>query len=486
MSERSAPRSLAPALAASAVLAACAWSCGTTDVAVFSLTQGVREPDGGTIPEASLTEDAAPVPQDQQAFCDGTGPPELLDKTDAGSVVTCPDQLAQREFRYALCTCSSYVSDHQLVTDAFDGSKGAYDAGSAVAGGSMGVNGDLHPSPSGPMHVGGSLWATNSTVITTSSVYVAGELHTQGEMRPATDMAAMADALYVGGDAWMAGGLQTTGSVTINGALHVPQGQPLDVTGTFNHGAMDGQSLVPQPACDCTPEHLVDVAGIVATYAADNDDDALKIKSTDLANVQSDQTVMLGCGRAFYTQIAANQAAIHLMVQGHVALFVQGDISTDDLVIDVPTGSELDLFVSGDVTVRGNFMLGDVSNPARARMYVGGMKVNLASASTIAGNLYAPTATLLLGASAPTTLFGAVFVSQFNGSADLTIHYDESILTPSPTRACATPSSCVLSCDCSGLACNSGTCGPCSQNIDCCAPLVCGPQGTCVAAVTPR
>jgi hypothetical protein len=224
MSERSAPRSLAPALAASAVVAACAWSCGTTDVAVFSLTQGAQGAQGtdGGLPETSLTEDAAPMPQDQQAFCDGTGPPELLDKTDAGSVAACPDQLAQREFRYALCTCSSFGSDSLLFTDAFDGSKGAYDAGSAVAGGSVGVNGDLHP---GPMHVGGSLWASNSTLITTSSVYVAGELHTQGEMRPATDTAVMADALDVEADAWMAGGLQTTGSVTIHGTLHVPAGQ---------------------------------------------------------------------------------------------------------------------------------------------------------------------------------------------------------------------------------------------------------------------
>jgi hypothetical protein len=487
MSERSAPRSLAPALAASAVLAACAWSCGTTDVPVFSLTQGAQGAPGtdGGLPDTSLAEDAAPVPQDQQAFCNGTGPPELLDKTDGGTVVTCPDQLAQREFRYALCTCSSYVSesDSQLFTDAFDGSKGAYDASSAVAGGSVGVNGDLHPS--GPLNIGGSLWASNSTVITTSSVYVAGELHTQGEMRPATDTAVMADALDVEGDAWMAGGLQTTGSVTIKGTLHVPAGQPT-VTGTFNHGATDTQSLMPQPACDCTPEHLVDVAGIVATYAANNDDDNLKIRSDDLENVQTDQTVVLGCGRAFYTHIGASQAAIDLKVQGHVALFVQDYILAGDLIIEVPTGSELDLFVGGNVTVSGNFMLGDVSNPARARMYVGGTIVNLANAATIAGNLYAPQASLTLGASAPTTLFGALFVSQLNASANLFIHYDESILNPSSTRACSTPASCTSSCDCDGLACNSGTCGLCSENIQCCAPLLCGPQGTCVAGVTPR
>ena len=78
-----------------------------------------------------------------------------------------------------------------------------------------------------------------------------------------------------------------------------------------------------------------------------------------------------------------------------------------DFVIDVPTGSELDLFVGGNVTVRGTFPVGDPSNPARARTYVGGSTVNLQGAAELAGNLYAPAATLMLGGTAPTTLFGS-------------------------------------------------------------------------------
>jgi hypothetical protein len=119
-------------------------------------------------------------------------------------------------------------------------------------------------------------------------------------------------------------------------------------------------------------------------------------------------------------------------------------------------------------------------------MYVAGPSVNLSSAATMAGNLYAPNATLVLGASAPTTLYGAIFASAVTASADLRIHYDESILAPASMPACSAPESCAASCDCAGLACNSGTCGQCSENSDCCAPLVCGPAKTCVPDVTPR
>ena len=157
------------------------------------------------------------------------------------------------------------------------------------------------------------------------------------------------------------------------------------------------------------------------------------------------------------TKIAANQATIHLTASGRVALFVAGDLSTADFVVDVPAGSELDLFVGGNVTVRGAFQVGDASNPARARTYVGGSTVNVGAATTLAGNLYAPRAGITLGGSALTTLYGSMFASSLTASAGLTIHYDEAILTPTSTPACASPASCSTACDCAGQACNSGT-----------------------------
>src|ERR1019366_2120338 len=257
-------------------------SCGTTEVPVFlSLASGAGGmlgsdgAAGGAVPDASSPTNVPPSLGTQQEFCDGTGPPVL-------------------------------------VTDAFDGSQGAYDASPATAGGSVGVNGSLHPS--GPMHVNGSLWASNMTTVTTSSVFVAGELHAQGEVRPTADPSIMADALYVQADAWLAGGLQTQGSVTIKGTLHVPKGQPILPGMPFTHGLTDDTPFTVQPACDCEADHLVDIAGVVATYepTVNNDDVALNVPDPEnlLYNIQTDFAMTLKCGRFFLTRIVANQARI--------------------------------------------------------------------------------------------------------------------------------------------------------------------------------
>jgi hypothetical protein len=463
MSARSAPRALTPGLAAAAC--AVAWACGTTDVPVLSLTAGG---DAGADGAPSLP----PALGTRAEYCAGSGPPVLVDSpADGGSITTCPDRLAQGAFRYALCTCGGYVNDHALVTDSFDGSKAPYDAATAGSAGSVGTNGDLHPT--GPMRIGGSLWASDGMDITTAAVEVAGDLHAQGELRPG-------GALDVQGDAWLAGGIQASGDVTVAGTMHVAAG-PIDVAGARNFGTPDMAAFPYAPACDCSPSDFVDVAGIVATYQADNDDAALNIDPTMLENVQTPATISLGCGRVFFTRIGAGQAAIHLTVQQRVAIFVGGDISASDFDIDVPVGSELDLFVKGSVTVRGAFTVGDPSNPARARTYVGGPTINLQSAATLSGNVYAPQATLTLGAAAPATLYGSVFASSLSASSDLTIHYDQAILTPS-TPGCAPPVTCSTCSDCAGQACNSHTCGACVDSTGCCAPLVCGAGGVCVAS----
>ncbi len=458
-------RSAAPAIACASL------ACGTTDIPVLFASPGA---DAGA---DSSRSPSTPSPT-LDAFCAGSGPPVLVDAlADGGPASTCPDQLAQRAFRYALCTCQNYVSDHALVTDAFDGSRGAYAPGVSLAGGSVGVNGDLHPT--GTLEIGGSLWASNATDITTAAVHVAGELHAQGEVRPSS--------LDVGGDAWLAGGLQTTGDVTVKGALHVPAGAPVDVGGARNFGAPVQSSFRIAPACDCDPSELVDVAGVVATYRTRNDDAALHIDPTMLENVQTDFMTPLPCGRIYLTHVSANQASITLTVAAgvRVVLVVDGYISTNDFAVDVAPGGELDLFVAGTIDVRGTFRVGSQSNPARARTYVGGSSVNLQSASTLAGNVYAPHAVLTLGGSAPTTLYGALFLSSLSAAADLSIHYDQAIMTPSSSPACPPPAACTSCNDCGGQACNSFTCGACADGSQCCAPLVCGPQGTCVGVVVP-
>ncbi len=173
-----------------------------------------------------------------------------------------------------------------------------------------------------------------------------------------------------------------------------------------------------------------------------------------------------------------------MTAQGRVAVFIGGDLSTtSDFVVDVPAGSEVDLFVENGVTVGGAFAVGEASNPAAARTYVGNTNtVNLQGAAQLAGNLYCPGAQLVLGSQAPTTLYGSIFAARLTAGADLTIHFDEAILASSSSSGCAPPTTCSTCRDCGGQACNSGTCGGCTESVQCCAPLVCV-SGQCQATI---
>jgi hypothetical protein len=449
------------ALVASALLAIAVAACGTSDIAVLS-----AEVDGGAPPSGDAGSRAA--------YCAGSGAPVLVDDTDAGVVTTCAAQLAQVAFRYALCTCDGYVSDHVLTTDAFDSTQGAYGTTAPLAGGSVGTNGSLNASAA--MNIGGSLWATDSTGLTTNAnITTTGELHAEGEVHAGP-------MLTVGADAWLAGGLQTAGAVTVTGTLRVPTGEPLSIGGQETVGATDGASFHVPAACDCAPEDLVDVAGFVESYRTVNDDAAATIDPTMLENVNTALTATIPCGRIFFTRIGAT-APIHLTIQGRAAIFVGGALSTtSDFVVDVPSGSELDLFIEDGVTVGGAFLAGDPANPAKARTYVGGSDtVDLQGPSQLAGNLYAPYAQLVLGGAAPATLFGSIFAARINAGSDLTIHYDEAILSGGASSGCATPSTCSSCRDCGGQSCNSGTCGGCTDSAQCCAPLVCV-DGACAAS----
>jgi hypothetical protein len=458
------------ACAAFVASAAPVTSCGTTDVPVLAA-------GGDDAGSSSGADGAVAVEAGTRAdYCAGSGPPVLVDTSgDAGPVAVCTAGLAQVAFRYALCTCDGYTSDHALTTDAFDGTQGPYDPAHPLAGGSVGSNGNVNAT--GPMTIGGSLWASDATGLTTNAaIAAAGELHAQGE-------AHTGPTLGVGTDAWLANGLQTSGDVTIAGTLHVPASAPVDVGGTKSIGAVaDGPVSVP-PACDCDPAARVDVAGLVESYRNANDDAAAGVDPTLLENVTAPLAATLPCGRIFFTRVGAG-AAVHLTAQGRVAVFVGGDLSaSSDFQIDVPGGSEVDLFVEGGVTVGGAFLVGSPANPARARTYVGGTgTVNLQGASQLAGNLYAPQAELVLGGSAATTLFGSIFAARLSASADLTVHFDEAVLTQNGSTTCALPTGCTTCRDCGGQACNSGTCGGCADSTQCCAPLVCR-AGACVANI---
>ena len=127
--------------------------------------------------------------------------------------------------------------------------------------------------------------------------------------------------------------------------------------------------------------------------------------------------------------------------------------------------------------VQGSTVFGAANAPARVRLYVGGVGVELSASAAIGANIYAPNADVAL--SSALELWGAVFANRLEFSGDFTIHYDSSVLA---TGGCAPAGGpCVTCNDCAGVtpACSGGTCMPCAADEDCCAPLACR-SGACV------
>jgi len=383
--------------------------------------------------------------------------------------------IAESSFRFALCTCGDLAWTHPLTTDAFDGSQGPYSMATARAGGAVGTNGDLLAG--GPLGIGGSLWVGGVMrgFDASSNATIAGELHAAGLAN------LTGPGLTVGTDAWAAGGLVAMGNVLIPGTLFLPVGAPLSVGGTMTIGATVTEPVkVPLP-CDCAAGSTVDVGGFVETYRAHNDDALAGLDPLLLENVQAPLSLALPCGRLFFTRVGAH-APVHLTVGGRTAIFVGGDFQADaDFLLDVPPGGDLDVFIEGNVAVTQGFGIGSPDNPARARVYIGGNgDIDIASATSVTANLYAPLAQLVLGA-ASTTFFGSVFVRQLGvGNGALTIHFDESVTLEG--AACQPTTSCASCRDCNNQACSSGACTRCSDSSECCTPLVCR-SGTCVLDV---
>jgi hypothetical protein len=143
-------------------------------------------------------------------------------------------------------------------------------------------------------------------------------------------------------------------------------------------------------------------------------------------------------------------------------------------------------------SIKGNalLVLGSPSYPAATRVYVAGTEVSISSNMVFGSNLYAPNATVSWSSS--TDAYGSVFAGNFQGLSPVKIHYDRAIVSTS--KSCPGPTSggdggtgpaCGSCRDCNNQACNGGTCGACTNDSQCCAPLACD-NGTCVAPIILR
>lgn len=423
--------------------------------------------DGGALADGSLL-----------GYCAGNGPPVIVTDTGAAQQSRCTGEIAQVAFRFALCTCEPFSSIGELSTDAFDHKEGPYDAQKAGGGAAAGFNGALNTT--GPARIGGPLQIGDGGATLLGETSVGGALQCRGDVKHWL-------GLDIAADAAVDGNVSGTGTLKVAGTLTQPAGKT--VSSLLQQVGKKAQApLTIAAPCDCAPEHLLDVAKLVATYAQANDNAAAHFDAAALDGFLAEKTLDVPCGRLYLRKIAGSGTTT-LRVTGRAALFVGGDVSiAGGLAVELATPqAELDLFIEGGFASVGALNLGDGTAPSRVRIYIGGsQRIDLTGASTLGGNLYAPRAELNVAGSLE--VFGSLFVRKLSTAGGTSVHYDRAVLDagsdcPPPAGGGSGKGPSCASCrDCGNQACVASRWGACTQDSDCCAPLRCA-QGTCVAPI---
>ena len=362
---------------------------------------------------------------DEPAYCTGTGPPILVgDGITVGDGDGSPDEVctgtvAVRTFQHALCTCEGYAASTPLVTDSFDGSIAPYVPGAGGTAGDVGIDGAV--SAAAMVSIGGALAVAGTAgagfLVDTQ---IAGDLDVNGPL--GTNV-----AITAGGDAQIAGDV-TLASLAVTGTLTVPAAATL--TGTITAGATVRAPVTIAPPCACAPTDLVDIAAFVGNHRAPdaNNDAAIGLAAARLTDYTGDVTLDLPCG-VYYVGPVHGDGSLTLRITGRVALLVDGDVRLGaPLSIELATdAAELDLMIAGLLSSNARITAGDPDHPSRTRIYIGGSgTIELSGDSLLAANIYAPQSAV--AQSAPSTIFGSLFVRRIDQAAPLTIHYDEDVL----------------------------------------------------------
>ena len=410
------------------------------------------------------------------ASCAGVGPAIVVAPSQGG----CLGNLAQTTFRWGLCSCQDVRVSDKLLVDAYDSTRGPYLPGGL--GGGVGVNGGYETSAAA--EIWGALWcAANEGVDTKAPNTVKQELRVGGPFHTS-------DTFSVGEDAYVAGNVSTSSSISIGKTLRVPAAATVGSGVTY--AALSREAVTVAPPCDCQPQQLVPIAGIVAAHRPPNNDDAsLGLDAAAFAAAAGGpRRLDLPCGNYFLTGIAQSEA-LTIAAHGRTALYIDGDVhSSNALTFAVEPGAELDLFIAGTIDVSDTLIIGSPNYPAASRTYVGSPSgLHFSAGSRVGGNVYA--AYGLVTWSAGSDIYGSVYAGDFSASSTTTIHYDRAVLVtgaacpaPAPTPDAGAPG-CGSCKDCGNQACINGACAACRTSADCCPPLVCGAGGRCVPNLIP-
>src|SRR5690554_1883139 len=215
-------------------------------------------------------------PRDQA--CAGGGP-----AIDLGDTVTverqCSGELAERTFRWAVCSCEDLISNSGMNADAYDSTLGPYTPGGI--GGGVATNGMLRANSG--FTVTGMLWAADE--LNTGTAAQTNMAATIGQRLHAGSTVRLGSGTTIGGDVYVNGDIER--SMTIGGTLYSPSSASINTGVTFAD-RQEGPVDVALPCDACGVDERIPVGAIVANRSGANNDNALIGLDEDLFSGESD------------------------------------------------------------------------------------------------------------------------------------------------------------------------------------------------------
>ena len=449
-------------------------------------------------------ETAVPV-GDAPAKCTGGGPQIEVDATPQGRR-RCTGNLAEEVFRWGLCSCDGLTFGERLTTDAYDSTLGRYQPGGLGAG--VGTNGGIEVSNGAEIR--GALWASSMSGATFGdSTVVHQQMHVGGDL----DVSSSSEFRK---DARVEGDVQADAATFLQTLFVHPDS---NVSSGVTYGTLDDSTRFDvQNACtQCEAADRIPVGEIVERHdGSSNDNQAIGLSPDAMNGVNDGQVLELPCGEYYLSEMNIDNKAT-IRVTGRTALYIGGDVRVgSNLTIKPSANAELDVFISGNVSIEEGVELGDAAYPASTRFYVGGQQgVYFSNQARMAGFVYAVPGGITVDEGIQ--LYGGMYTQDLNASNAVDIHYDRAILgagktctpvdqpDPEPTGDAGMSDASEsmdgeISMDDSGGTTGDGggtssdttgdtggdpapTCSEsgesCSEDGDCCVPLVCGAEGTC-------
>ena len=425
--------------------------------------------------------------------CKGGGPPIEVGFSIRGD--KCLGNVAQKTFRWGICSCQRTDFKNKLYTDAFTSTRAPYQKGGF--GGGVGSNGYIEIG--NEAEINGALWTDSSRGIKgTNKMTIEQELHSGG---PVT----FDNTTNVNGDAYLEGNVRGKGTINFNQTLYL-DGNASITNSTTNYATLKRQDVDVDTVCKrCQSSNGIPIGDIVDQHdQGSNDNQIIGLDSGALNQPGGKRRLELPCGEYYLSNIDT-QYKTTIVVTGRTALYIGGEVnSKNDYVIKPTKSAELDLFVEGDVNLMNKAQFGSLAYPASMRAYVGGSQgVYLGNKAKVGAFFYARPGSVR--AQNKMRVYGGLYVEKLRAKNDVEIHYDRAVLqagkdcpeprpAPDPSSDAGTDTGLDAGSgnDTSSTDTNGGdgsTCKDegrgCGSDSECCSPLVCTSGECALTSCTP-